>query len=247
MLLRSKIRRLPAVHQATLKALIEHLARIAAKSEKNKMDPKNLAIVFGGVIFGEDDIPKGGDLLSVQTLKVVLYLTSRLYLLMYYHPFLQDTLMEDLIIHAHTLYDQPMAPNSPPLPPTPLGEPIPAFTYGSKTTKVTTVPPDALSSLLPQDFTPVLPARPNNSLHPSSRAPNSPSKSRAYPEKALPLTIPEQSITDSPPSHSPVSLPSDGRNSVLFPVQPEPSEGSHSSSKFSDELVGLENAVISDK
>jgi len=55
-----------------LRALIEHLAQIAAKNEKNKMDPKNLAIVFGGVIFGDDDIPKGGDLLSVQTLKVVL-------------------------------------------------------------------------------------------------------------------------------------------------------------------------------
>jgi hypothetical protein len=59
------------VHQATLRALLEHLSRVAAKSEKNKMDPKNLAIVFGGVIFGEDEIPKGGDLLSVQTSKVV--------------------------------------------------------------------------------------------------------------------------------------------------------------------------------
>lgn len=34
------------------------------------MDPKNLAIVFGSVIFGEDDMPKGGDLLSVQPWKV---------------------------------------------------------------------------------------------------------------------------------------------------------------------------------
>ena len=155
--------------------------------------------------------------------------------------------MEDLIIYAHTLYDHPTAPNSPPLPPTPLGEPVPAFTYGSKTTKVTTVLPDTLPSFLPQDFAPVLPARPNNSLHPSSRAPNSPNKSRAYPEKALPLTVPEQPISDSPPSHSPVSFSSDGRNSVTFPVQPEPSEGSHCSSKFTDELVGLENVVIGDK
>ena len=64
------MRRLPPVHQATLKAIIEHLARVSARSEKNKMDPKNLAIVFGGVIFGEDEIPKDGDLLSVQTIKV---------------------------------------------------------------------------------------------------------------------------------------------------------------------------------
>lgn len=71
-LIRSKIRRLPPVHQSTLKAIIEHLARVAAKSNKNKMDAKNLAIVFGPVIFGDDEIPKGGDLLSVQTVKVII-------------------------------------------------------------------------------------------------------------------------------------------------------------------------------
>jgi Rho GTPase-activating protein 12/27 len=58
------------VHQATLKAIVEHLAKVASHHEKNKMDPRNLAIVFGSVIFGEEDIPKGGDLLSVQTSKV---------------------------------------------------------------------------------------------------------------------------------------------------------------------------------
>lgn len=64
------MRRLPAVHQATLKAIVEHLARIVARSDKNKMDAKNVAIVFGSVIFGEDEIPKGVDLLTVQTWKV---------------------------------------------------------------------------------------------------------------------------------------------------------------------------------
>lgn len=64
------MRRLPAVHQATLKAVVEHLAHVAAVSEKNKMDVKNLAIVFGSVIFGEDELPKGGDLLSMQSWKV---------------------------------------------------------------------------------------------------------------------------------------------------------------------------------
>ena len=72
-LLRSKIRRLPQIHQATLKAIVEHLARIASHSDKNKMDPKNLAIVFGSVIFGEDEIPKGGDLLGMQAWKVLSY------------------------------------------------------------------------------------------------------------------------------------------------------------------------------
>lgn len=77
MLLRSKIRRLPPVHQATLKAILEHLARVVAHNEKNKMDAKNLAIVFGGVIFGEDEMPKGGDLLSVQTWKVCYFLSEQ--------------------------------------------------------------------------------------------------------------------------------------------------------------------------
>ena len=50
---------------------MEHLSRVAAFSDKNKMDIRNLAIVFGTVIFGEDDVPKGGDLLSVQNIKVL--------------------------------------------------------------------------------------------------------------------------------------------------------------------------------
>ncbi|KAH9982156.1 hypothetical protein BGW80DRAFT_1261857 [Lactifluus volemus] len=75
-LLRSKIRRLPAVHRATLKALVEHLSRIASHTDKNKMDAKNLAIVFSPVVFGEEEISQG-DLLNVQPTK--------------------DSVMEDLI------------------------------------------------------------------------------------------------------------------------------------------------------
>ena len=73
-LLRSKIRRLPAVNQATLKALVEHLALVTAHCEQNKMDPKNLAIVFGGAIFGEDELPKGQNILNVHSWKVLLSL-----------------------------------------------------------------------------------------------------------------------------------------------------------------------------
>ena len=43
---------------------------MVARSDKNKMDAKNVAIVFGSVIFGEDEMPKGGDLFSVQLTKV---------------------------------------------------------------------------------------------------------------------------------------------------------------------------------
>ncbi|KAJ3760577.1 hypothetical protein EV360DRAFT_93483 [Lentinula raphanica] len=158
-LLRSKMRRLPAVHYATLKALVEHLARVAANSDKNKMDSKNLAIVFGSVIFGEDEIPKTGDLLSVQQWN--------------------DSLMEDLINNAHTLFseDSVQNNNTHPLPAPPPGEPAPVYSYGSKTTKIVSIPPPLRNTGLSpnsEDFTPKLPPRPNHSIHPSARGPSPP-------------------------------------------------------------------------
>ncbi|KAF8898486.1 hypothetical protein BD779DRAFT_1430902 [Infundibulicybe gibba] len=182
MLLRSKMRRLPAVHQSTLKALVEHLARVVARSDKNKMDAKNLAIVFGGVIFGEDEIPKGGDLLSVQSFK--------------------DTLMEDLIMHAHILFDEHGGHHSPPLPPTPAVEPLPQY-YGSKSTKVATVPLTIVPPP-PEDFTPRLPARPANSIHPSLRAnPSSPAPNREHHD--LPPPPPRREDRSSEDSSHPPS------------------------------------------
>ncbi|KAG5648266.1 hypothetical protein DXG03_006225 [Asterophora parasitica] len=208
-LLRSKIRRLPAVHQATLKALLEHLARVVAFSDRNKMDPKNLAIVFGGVIFGEDEMPKGGDLLSVQSWKVRRFSLGVLKAILTGLSH-QDSLMEDLIIHAHILYDENAHnPHSPPLPPTPAGEPVPVYTYGSKSTKVASVPATPSGVTMPQipgspqDFTPRLPPRPANSIHPSLRAnPQTPSRGRTDPPPPLPLHSGNLSSDESPP-HSP--------------------------------------------
>ncbi|KAF5375014.1 hypothetical protein D9758_000090 [Tetrapyrgos nigripes] len=188
LLLRGKIRRLPPVHQATLRYLVEHLARVASHSEKNKMDAKNLAIVFGAVIFGEDQLPAGGDLLSVQTWK--------------------DSLMEDLITHAHTLFSDDQSAH--PLPPPPLGEPTPHYPYGSKTTKVANIPSpinvanSPSSPSLPDDFTPRLPARPANSIHPSARGPSSPTKERTDVPPPLPQR-PGQRATPTPPSPSVIS------------------------------------------
>ncbi|EMD41588.1 hypothetical protein CERSUDRAFT_110164 [Gelatoporia subvermispora B] len=184
LLLRSKLRRLPAVHQATFRAIIEHLSHVAARAEKNKMDAKNLAIVFGTFIFGEDELPKaGGDLLQVQSWK--------------------DSLMEDIITHASVLF----RPDSPALPAAPLNEQAAPIAPGSVYTKVSSMPPPpvpaptpapppppakappsprrsprpatrALSPsprltshpLPPEDFTPQLPPRPADSIHPSLRA-----------------------------------------------------------------------------
>ncbi|KAJ3826239.1 hypothetical protein F5880DRAFT_129242 [Lentinula raphanica] len=193
-LLRSKMRRLPAVHYATLKALVEHLARVAANSDKNKMDPKNLAIVFGSVIFGEDEIPKTGDLLSVQQWN--------------------DSLMEDLINNAHTLFseDSVQNNNTHPLPAPPPGEPAPVYSYGSKTTKIVSIPPPLRNTGLSpnsEDFTPKLPPRPNHSIHPSARGPSSPTKERMVvdqpplPSRAGPAQSPRSQAGDSTPPPSP--------------------------------------------
>lgn len=103
--------------------------------------------------------------------------------------------MEDLISHAHVLFQ---TSSSPPLPPAPAGELVPPLTYGSAYTRVSEIPPplpprspsprmrrsldhsgppsshgsvsNGRSVHVPEDFTPQLPPRPANSIHPSLRA-----------------------------------------------------------------------------
>lgn len=94
--------------------------------------------------------------------------------------------MEDMIMNAHVLfddrYDGSPGQHSPPLPPTPYGEPVTLYPYGSRTTKVTNVPPPLspmphLSSMpLPQDFTPRMPPRPPASIHVGSRTAPAPER-----------------------------------------------------------------------
>lgn len=85
-----------------------------------------------------------------------------------------------------------------PLPPAPVGEPAADVNYGSSYTQVATVPPrrrGASDSKVPpqsptdagsmrpnvtQDFTPQLPARPGNSIHPSRRVGGQTSRSSAH-------------------------------------------------------------------
>lgn len=102
--------------------------------------------------------------------------------------------MEDLIENAHTLFDERVPPSSPPLPPAPAGEPVPVVTYGSSHTRVT----------LPQfgetqvaDFTPQLPPRPTNSIHPSARSNPPMSPTRLSMELSTSLTPPRP---PSPPA-----------------------------------------------
>ncbi|KAH9168897.1 Rho GTPase activation protein, partial [Lactarius sanguifluus] len=82
-LLRSRIRGLPAVHRASLGALLWHLSRVASRSNKNRMDSKNLAFVFTPLVFGNDEILQGG-----------------------FGQSMQDSVMETLIDNAHVLLDE---------------------------------------------------------------------------------------------------------------------------------------------
>ncbi|KAG8933197.1 hypothetical protein FRC01_010543 [Tulasnella sp. 417] len=142
--LRNKMRRLPPVHQATLRLLIEHLARVAAHRDRNKMDPRNLSIVFGGLLFGEDDMPKDGNVLTVAQTK--------------------DTVLEDMIAHASKLFDESQL-MSPPLPPAPMEEPV-FVDYGTGYTRVYDKPKRPERN---QDFAPAPSTRPDHSIHPGTR------------------------------------------------------------------------------
>ncbi|OBZ79225.1 Protein LAS1 [Grifola frondosa] len=197
MVLRSKMRRLPAIHQATLKAIVEHLARVAARSDKNKMDSRNLAIVFGSVIFGDDDFPRTGDLLSVQSWK--------------------DTLMEDLITHASALF---AGMGSPPLPGTPLGDVAAAVTYGSSHTSVSNMPPPS-PQRSPEPSDSLLPSLLHTEITPSSHKKHPPIPSLG----SLTSRSPTPSIKDGPWFDDQISVPTvppNTRNPESGPSTPLP-------------------------
>ncbi len=63
--LRAKIRRLPPIHQATLRVLLEHLAKIILCQAQNRMDAKNLAVVFGPVVLGDEPLPPDVNVLTL--------------------------------------------------------------------------------------------------------------------------------------------------------------------------------------
>lgn len=155
-------------------------------------------------------MPKGGDLLSVQTWKVTT-VPKKNYHVRLTFSLLQDSLMEDLIMHAHILYDENTNHSSPPLPPTPAGEPVPHYAYGSKSTKIASVPPSTPNASgshvpsSPQDFTPRLPPRPANSIHPSLRAnPQTPTRGRAE-VPGLPIRHGNRSPEETPPPSPSIS------------------------------------------
>lgn len=87
--------------------------------------------------------------------------------------------MDDLIQNTTQLFEDPVPSNSPPLPDAPPGEQAPVYNYGSSFTKIGSLQPRPLSPRQNEDFAPRLPARPAHSIHPSLRANNPVSPTKA--------------------------------------------------------------------
>ena len=141
--------------------------------------------------------------------------------------------MEALIVHCQTLFDDQINlasyASSPPLPPAPLGEPLPPFAYGSTYTKFSEYgSQQQINTPLPQtpiqqtstgdDFAPQLPPRPPASIHPSSRgnSGNTNGLSNSSPTRSEP----ETNLTSPSALAQALPLPlRPGRQGALTPVQ----------------------------
>lgn len=106
---KSRIRRMPPIHQATLRALLIHLSHVAAYAEKNKMTVANLAVIFSPVVLSET----GHDTTSLAAATE------------------EDRTMEDLIVYCAEIFSMPAARDSP-LPPVPLDTEKPALRPGRR-------------------------------------------------------------------------------------------------------------------
>ncbi|CAG8529910.1 6537_t:CDS:10, partial [Acaulospora colombiana] len=98
--------------KATLRAILEHLTKVVANVKYNKMDAKNLAVVFGPVILGEEALSTPVDILAMSKVSSLMIIS-------------QDTLMEDIISNVRMLYEHSSIderPASPPLPSPPAHE-----------------------------------------------------------------------------------------------------------------------------
>lgn len=72
------INSLPDPNYATLRVLVLHLHRISRNSDVNKMDMRNLAIVFGPTILGGNNVADAG---------------------------YQTKIMETILHHTHDIFD----------------------------------------------------------------------------------------------------------------------------------------------
>ncbi|CCU98154.1 unnamed protein product [Malassezia sympodialis ATCC 42132] len=109
---KSRIRRMPPIHQATLRALLLHLSFVASHAAANKMTLSNLAVVFSPVILSETD----HETTSIAAASE------------------EDRTLEDLIKYCGEIFAVPAAyanplppvPSTPPKEPADASEPMPA-------------------------------------------------------------------------------------------------------------------------
>ncbi|SJX60697.1 uncharacterized protein SRS1_11925 [Sporisorium reilianum f. sp. reilianum] len=92
--LKGKIRRLPPIHQITLKVIVQHLSKVAQHSDQNKMTAANLSVVFSPCLLSEADH---------ETTSVAAAME-------------EDKTMEDLILYCNDIFDLKTA-GAPLLPP----------------------------------------------------------------------------------------------------------------------------------
>ncbi|SPO21250.1 uncharacterized protein UTRI_00727 [Ustilago trichophora] len=93
-MLKGKIRRLPPIHQITLKVIIQHLSKVAQHADQNKMTAANLSVVFSPCLLSEADH---------ETTSVAAAME-------------EDKTMEDLILYCNDIFDLKTA-GAPLLPP----------------------------------------------------------------------------------------------------------------------------------
>ncbi|KAJ1030072.1 hypothetical protein NDA16_000985 [Ustilago loliicola] len=92
--LKGKIRRLPPIHQITLKVIVQHLSKVAQHADQNKMTAANLSVVFSPCLLSEADH---------ETTSVAAAME-------------EDKTMEDLILYCNDIFDLKTA-GAPLLPP----------------------------------------------------------------------------------------------------------------------------------
>lgn len=93
-MLKGKIRRLPPIHQVTLKVIIQHLSKVAQHADQNKMTAANLSVVFSPCLLSEADH---------ETTSVAAAME-------------EDKTVEDLILYCNDIFDLKTA-GAPLLPP----------------------------------------------------------------------------------------------------------------------------------
>ncbi|PWN44996.1 RhoGAP-domain-containing protein [Ceraceosorus guamensis] len=160
--LKGRIRRLPPINQAVLKAITLHLAKVADRSDVNKMNASNLSVVFGPVLLSEAD-----------------HETTSLAAAME-----EDRVMEDMIIWSKEIFDLTTA-GAPLLPHVPITTGLP-LDVPENNPLATEVEPVSSSADAPLVLGSSAGLKRSNAITPNALSPTLPS----HQQTAVPLSPP---------------------------------------------------------